>query len=58
MTLDYQYSGEKSTEFWDKVNSLNDSDQQELYSLGVALQNLEGQVLRALEGAKEGSVNN
>lgn len=57
MTLKHQYSGKLSKEFWYKIDSLSDSDQQELYTLGVELQNLESKVLRKLENAKPGSVN-
>lgn len=41
------YSGENSRLFWDAVNS-SKKQQGELYSLGVALQNLESQVLNTL----------
>lgn len=54
-TIKCKYSGKESIEFWDRVNALKDSDQQELYSLGVALQNLEGQVLNQLENAEHNS---
>jgi len=57
--LEHRYSGEKSQPFWDKVNSIsikNEADRQEIYSLGVALQNHEEYVLRQLENVLEGSV--
>ena len=44
------YSGNKSKSFWQAVNDLsNDADRQEIYSLGVALQNLESYVLKQLQ---------
>jgi len=46
-----RYSGPKSEKFWSRVNSLG-KRQGELYSLGVALQNLEGFVLKQLEIAE------
>ena len=50
--ISYRYSGQKSTKFWNIVNSLDDaSDRQEMYSLGVALQNLESFVLNQLSNA-------
>jgi len=54
--LKFKYSGDESNEFWDKVNSLKGADRQEMYSLGVVLQNLEDHVLTQLEFKKEGSV--
>ena len=46
----YRYSGKSSTKFWDVIRSIkNESDRQELYSLGVALQNLEEYVLKQLK---------
>lgn len=52
-----QYSGKSSKKFWDIVNSINnESDQQELYSLGVALQNMEGYVLKRLRDIKRSYV--
>jgi hypothetical protein len=49
----YHYSGDNSRQFWKAINSMQDKKDkreywQELYSLGVALQNLEEQVLRRL----------
>ena len=41
------YAGEFSREFWRRVNALPGRDQQEVYSLGVALQNLEEQLKQA-----------
>ena len=46
-----KYAGELSKPFWKLVNSLKGADQQELYSLGVCLQNLEDYVLRMLKNA-------
>lgn len=47
-----RYSGDKSKNFWKTINNLKiDGNHQELYSLGVALQNFEGYVLRQLENA-------
>ena len=46
--LQYRYSSKKSKEFWDIVNSLKYADQQEMYSLGCALQNFEEYVLKQL----------
>ena len=48
-SVESHYSGNASKPFWGIVHSLkNDADRQELYSLGVALQNHEEHVLRAL----------
>ncbi len=47
-----RYSGPDSLEFWDRVKRLNGSEHAALYSLGVALQNLEEQVLRELYSAE------
>jgi hypothetical protein len=49
---DYHYSGDESKKFWKRVNSLPEPDNMVVYSLGVALQNLEEQVLRALTNAE------
>ena len=46
--LKAHYSGEESRDFWRIVNSLPDKEQHAAYSLGVALQNLEAQVLKHL----------
>jgi hypothetical protein len=43
-----RYSGKHSKKFWGKVNSLN-KRQEELYSLGCCLQNLENFVLKQLD---------
>ena len=57
--LEHRYSGKKSENFWNRVNSLKKkSDQSALYALGCALQNLEYYVLTQLENAKKGSVKN
>jgi hypothetical protein len=42
-----RYAGKNSESFWDAINS-SPKRQSKLYSLGVALQNLEHQVLNAL----------
>ncbi len=47
--VQHQYSGDRSTPFWEVVNSLKGSDWNEMYSLGVVLQNVEGDVLRMLK---------
>lgn len=46
LQLDLHYSGELSTGFWNIVNTLPKEKRLGAYSLGVALQNLEGQVLK------------
>lgn len=46
--IKYKYSGKKSEKFWDAINKMNISEQSEMYSLGVALQNLEHQVIKRL----------
>jgi len=43
-----RYSGDKSNDFWKAVNALPKRSKGELYSLGVALQNLEYFVLKRL----------
>jgi hypothetical protein len=48
-----RYSGGKSTKFWKMVNALPDSEQNECYSLGCALQDLERRVLSAVNNARE-----
>lgn len=49
LTIYSRYSGSKSTHFWATVNAIdNDSDRNEMYSLGVALQNMEEYVLKQL----------
>ena len=45
------YSGDLSTEFWGRVNALTDR-RDELYSCGVLLQNMEGDVLKWLSDAE------
>lgn len=48
-----RYSGDLSHGFWKRVNRLPFGGKHEkVYALGVALQNLEGQVLRALYHAE------
>ena len=50
MKIKPKYSGKRSRKFWNAINSIeNECDQDELYSLGVALQDLEGYVLKQLE---------
>ncbi len=52
-----QYSGHGSRDFWEIVNSIkNEADHQELYSLGVALQNMEDYVLKRLKNIKNSYV--
>ena len=46
------YSGDASEDFWKRVNSVPASKHGECYALGCALQNLESQVLRALDNAE------
>lgn len=54
ISVRHQYSGNASKDFWNIVNSIkNDADRQELYSLGVALQNHEEYVLRTLSQIKK-----
>ena len=51
-----RYSGDKSKRFWKMVRTILDVDEAEwkaLYSLGVALQNLEDVVLRRLKAARK-----
>jgi hypothetical protein len=43
-----KYSGDDSSEFWDRVNALESPEWDALYSLGVVLQNLEEYVLGQL----------
>jgi hypothetical protein len=46
----FAYSTDQSKPFWNAVNSLNnDADKQEMFGLGVALQNLESYVLKQLQ---------
>jgi hypothetical protein len=57
----YHYSGDNSKKFWNTINSLMDKKDKreywnELYSLGVALQNLEDHVLRRLRSEAPGAV--
>ena len=48
------YSGKASKDFWDAVKIIkNESDRQEIYSLGVALQNLEEYVIKRFEDMLE-----
>ena len=55
--VQHRYSGEASKEFWDIVNSIESQyKHNEIYSLGVVLQNLEETVLRRLEILKPNSV--
>lgn len=59
MKIKHQYSNNSSRDFWKRVNSLkNKADWQELYSLGVILQDLESKVLRRLSDVeKESKLN-
>ena len=56
----YHYSGDNSRQFWNAIKNLrkinNGENWGELYSLGVALQNLEEQVLKRLRASYPGSV--
>ena len=53
--MDNRYSGDKSQWFWNRVNSLDHDSHawHTVYSLGCALQNLEGFVLRQLLNAEQ-----
>ncbi len=46
--LPKSYSGPASAAFWDRVNSLPGARNSAAYALGVALQNLEDDVLRQI----------
>ena len=48
-----QYGGDRSSKFWKQIHALPDPDSGALYTLGVALQNLEGDVLRMLYAAEQ-----
>lgn len=48
-----RYSGPESASFWEAIGALPPPHYNALYQLGVALQNLEGQVLKALRDAQE-----
>ncbi len=51
--IECQYSGTASKNFWETVSQIKDkSDHQEIYSLGVALQNMEDYVLKQLHFAQ------
>ena len=52
--ITYHYSGKKSELFWRMVNSLPEPEHDLMYSLGVALQNHEGHVLREMESIAPG----
>lgn len=54
MNLPRHYSGNRSEQFWDIVNSLND-DGLELYSLCCKLQELEEEVLKEIDSRIEES---
>ena len=45
-----RYSGNKSREFWRNINAIKGNDRWVAYSLGVALQNIEQQLLHILNG--------
>jgi hypothetical protein len=47
------YAGHRSEKFWLRVRRLSNRRHGEVYSLGVALQNLEHQVLKALYEAEQ-----
>lgn len=46
------YSGSTSEWFWERVKALDASRQDEVYSLGCALQDLESRTMAALENAE------
>jgi len=46
--LKCKYSGDESVEFWNRVNSLPDAEQQEMYLAGVLLQDMEEKILKIL----------
>lgn len=48
LRLRHKYSGEDSKLFWELVNAMGER-QQEFYSLGVVLQNLEGWILTQMK---------
>ena len=50
--LEHHYSGPKSIDFWKSVWKLK-KHHDELYSLGVILQDVEGKVLNILESSLE-----
>lgn len=54
--ISYCYSGSKSRDFWNIVASLKPSEREEVYALGVDLQNLEETVLNKLKKYKLNSV--
>ena len=43
------YSGKKRSKFWDRIDALPDRQHDTAYSLGVALQNVECDLLRLIE---------
>ena len=45
------YCGKKSKDFWKTVNSLPEKYWEQCYSLGCALQDLEGRTIRAINRA-------
>lgn len=54
MKDDRHYSGDKSEQFWSRVNALKGKNAKVLYSLGCELQNLEEFVLKLLQRAEDG----
>lgn len=50
MNIARHYSGPLSEQFWELVGQLEGEEHDRVYSLGVALQNLESRVLCLLEG--------
>lgn len=46
------YSGEKSKSFWRRINAIRGEAHSEAYTLGVVLQNIEGDCLRFIELAE------
>ena len=49
--LKEKYAGKRSKKFWDAVNN-SPKNKNELYSLGVVLQNLEDYVLKRIKDSK------
>jgi len=46
--IQHRYSGKKSKDFWKLVGAIPEPEHGELYSLGVALQNLEEFVIKRM----------
>jgi len=56
LQLEHHYSEKNSETFWAMVNSLDEPHKSELYALGVALQPLESQTLKAMHDCAPGFV--